>query len=208
MLEAKNLSYQYPGGAALTFPDITCAAGETRLLLGKSGSGKTTLLQLLAGLRQPSTGGVTIGGTDLNALSGRQLDQFRGGNIGMVFQTAHFVRGLTVQKNLELAQSLAGKPRDDDRIKQLLQRLDLAGQGGKLPGKLSVGQQQRAAIARAVLNQPAVILADEPTSALDDDNARAVLALLQEEAAAVNATLLIVTHDNRLTTVVPNHTYL
>lgn len=208
MLEATKLQYQYPGGELLTFPHLNCAAGETRLLLGKSGSGKTTLLQLLAGLRTPQQGAVVIDGTNLNTLGTTQLDKFRGAKIGMIFQTAHFIRSISVRENLRLTQSLAGKKVDDQRITAILASLDLAGKDGVLPARLSVGQQQRVAIARAVLNQPAVILADEPTSALDDENALAVLRLLQEQAASVEATLLIVTHDSRLTNLVPQQTSL
>jgi putative ABC transport system ATP-binding protein len=208
MLSSNNLSFNYPGGEVLQFPDLECQAGETRLLLGKSGSGKTTLLQLLAGLRQPSTGEVIINGQRLNGLTGTALDHFRGQNVGMIFQTAHFLRALTVRENLAMAQQLAGKPVDRSRIDSLLDQLDLGGKGKALPGRLSVGQQQRVAIARAIINQPAVIFADEPTSALDDDNTQQVIDLLQSQAAAVSATLLIVTHDNRLTGIIPQQTQL
>ena len=199
MLRTRQLSYTYPGGERLTFPDLTCAAGETLLLLGKSGSGKTTLLQLLAGLRRPTTGGVVLRDTTLQSLSGTALDRFRGRHIGMIFQTAHFVRSVTVRENLRLAQSLPGLPADDARIDALLTSLDVAEKSSTLPGRLSVGQQQRVAIARAVLNRPSVILADEPTSALDDENAYAVLDLLRSRATEVGAALVIVTHDTRLT---------
>lgn len=208
MLSSNNLSFVYPGGESLKFPDLTCEAGETRLLLGKSGSGKTTMLQLLAGLRRPSSGEVLIKGQKLSQLSGTALDHFRGQNVGMIFQTAHFMRALTVKENLVMAQQLAGQPVDRSRIGGLLEQLDLGDKGNALPGRLSVGQQQRAAIARAIVNQPAVIFADEPTSALDDENTRQVIELLQSQAAAVKATLLIVTHDNRLTGIIPQQTHL
>ena len=208
MLIANDLSYTYPGGTRLDFPDLTCGGGETRLLLGPSGSGKTTLLQLLAGLRTPATGSVTIDGTRLDELSGRALDRFRGANIGLVFQTPHFVRSVSVLHNLRLAQQLSGEGVDDKRIIDTLERLDVAEKRNSLPSRLSVGQQQRVAIARAVLNEPKIILADEPTSALDDRNAERVLSLLTDNAARVGAGLLIITHDNRLTSVVPNQTTL
>lgn len=208
MLEATDLSYVYPGGESLHFPDLHCARGETRLLLGKSGSGKTTLLQLLAGLRKPASGKVMVEGTDLGALSGEALDKFRGQRVGMVFQTSHFVRALSVEENLLLAQQLAGKTPDRNRIADLLGQLDLGGKAGSKPAALSVGQQQRAAIARAIVNQPALILADEPTSALDDENTAQVVTLLRQQAAAVEATLLIVTHDTRLTDIISEQTRL
>ncbi len=202
MLRTHDLSYRYPGGEVLRFPDVGCAGGETLLLLGKSGSGKTTLLQLLAGLRTPSSGTVSIGGTELQIMGESARDRFRGANIGVVFQTAHFVRSITVRENLRLAQDLAGMDVDTARIDELLTALDIGEKADSLPNRLSVGQQQRAAIARAVLNKPRVILADEPTSALDDENAYAVLELLRSRAQEVGAALVIVTHDNRLTRMV------
>lgn len=208
MLQATDLTFRYPGGTILRFPDLRCPAGESHLLLGDSGSGKTTLLQLLAGLRRPATGRVVINGTDVTGLSGRALDRFRGKHVGLVFQTAHFLQALSVRQNLAVAMQLAGNPVDHARITELLGQLGLAGKTDARPANLSVGQQQRVAIARAVVNQPTVILADEPTSALDDRNTHRVLGLLQQQAAAVGAALLVVTHDNRLTGAVPNRTYL
>jgi len=165
-------------------------------------------LQLLAGLRKPTAGMVKVQDQDLAALTGRELDRFRGRTIGMVFQTAHFLRALTVEENLSVAMQLAGKTVDRQRINELLRALGLGDKAKSRPDRLSVGQQQRVAIARAVVNQPAVILADEPTSALDDQSTRQVLDLLRQQADAVNAALLIVTHDNRLTDLIPNRTRL
>lgn len=182
----------------MEFPDINCQRGDHWLLLGQSGSGKTTLLNLLAGLRTPSSGKVQIGDTIINKLSSSKLDQFRGQHIGIIFQQSHFIRALTVEENLALAQKLAGMPIKYDKIKTLLERLNI---GHKLNSKtkdLSVGEQQRVAIARALVNEPIVILADEPTSALDDGNTDQVIQLLKEQATAANSTLMIVTHDNRL----------
>jgi ABC-type lipoprotein export system ATPase subunit len=172
------------------------------LLLGASGSGKTTLLQLLAGLRTPTSGKVMVDEQVLGELSGSQLDQFRGKKLGIIFQTSHFVRSVSIAENLALAQKLAGNPVDYQRIQDLLDQLSIGNKANASPANLSVGQQQRAAIARAIINQPSVILADEPTSALDDANTQQVIDLLREQAAAVNATLLIVTHDNRLTRII------
>lgn len=208
MLRTVDLTYRYPAGETLSFPDLACPAGQTRLLLGNSGSGKTTLLQLLAGLRRPTAGRVTVAGQDLGELTDAELDHFRGQRIGIVFQTPHFLQALTVRENVALARRLAGQPSDPARVDELLERLGLGGRADVRPARLSVGQQQRAAIARALVNRPALILADEPTSALDDGNTEGVVALLREEAAAVNATLLIVTHDQRLTRLVPQRTTL
>ena len=200
MLRTQGLNFVYPQGERLTFPDLLCNDGEHCLILGQSGSGKTTLLHLIAGLRTVQSGSIVLNDTKMNELSAGQLDRFRGRNIGIVFQQSHFVRSLTLEENLGLAQRLAGLPVNHSRISSILAQLNLAHKLRAKPDALSIGEQQRAAIARAVLNQPALILADEPTSALDDANTEQVIQLLQEQAASVNATLLIVTHDNRLKT--------
>lgn len=198
MLETQNIQFSYTGNQSLKFPNIDCKKGEQWLLLGQSGSGKTTLLHLLGGMLTPQSGSVKIDDTDITQLKATELDRFRGQNIGIIFQTAHFIKALTVEENLVLAQQLAGKPVDKSLIPNYLNKLNL---GHKLKSKtadLSVGEQQRVAIARALINNPAVILADEPTSALDDKNTKEVIQLLENQAAEAGATLLIVTHDSRL----------
>lgn len=198
MLQTRNLHYQYDVTTALTFPDMTCQAGEHWLLLGNSGCGKTTLLHLLGGLRTPKQGSVQIGNTVLNMLPNKALDSFRGKNIGIIFQQSHFVQSLNVEENLLLAQQLAGVPKDRQRVRDLLAHLQLGHKLKSKPNQLSQGEQQRVAIARAIVNKPQLILADEPTSALDDKNTEQVIQLLEQQALAVNATLLVVTHDARL----------
>jgi putative ABC transport system ATP-binding protein len=201
MLVTKDLRYTYQGASsALQFPDIQCQTGEQWLLLGQSGSGKTTLLHLLAGLRTPQSGTIQVNEVVLNRLPARELDHYRGRNIGVVFQQAHFVRALTVAENLLLAQKLAGAAPDRHAVEEMLAHLNVAHKMHVPTSQLSVGEQQRVNIARAMINQPSVILADEPTSALDDSNTAQVIELLRREAEAANATLLIVTHDNRLKT--------
>ncbi|HOY16085.1 MAG TPA: ABC transporter ATP-binding protein [Haliscomenobacter sp.] len=200
MLRTQGLNFVYPLGEQLTFPDLNCKDGEHCLILGQSGSGKTTLLHLIAGLRTAQSGSVVLNDTNISELSAGQLDRFRGRNIGIVFQQSHFVRSLTLEENLVLAQRLARVPVNYGRIASILAQLNLEHKLRAKPEALSIGEQQRAAIARAILNQPTLILADEPTSALDDANTEQVIQLLQEQAASVNASLLIVTHDNRLKT--------
>jgi putative ABC transport system ATP-binding protein len=198
MLQTTDLQFAYGKNALLHFPDILLQQGEHWLLLGESGSGKTTLLHLLGGLLSPQQGKICIGDTDIAQLSASRLDQFRGQHIGIVFQKSHFIRSLTVAENLLLAQKLAHSPLDRARVASLLERLQLGHKMHSKPSQLSIGEQQRAAIARALINQPNLILADEPTSALDDHNSAAVATLLEEEAKAAGATLLVVTHDKRL----------
>ena len=198
MLTTKDVTYAYHPQQPLYFPDLHCETGAHWLLLGQSGSGKTTLLHLLGGLLKPRSGSIRLGDTELNKLSAASLDQFRGQHIGIVFQRPHFVPSLSAEENLWLAQHLAGLPVDKIRAESLLDRLGIAHKRRNAMQQLSVGEQQRVAIARALINRPSLILADEPSSALDDDNSQRVVALLEEQAKEVNATLLIVTHDNRL----------
>jgi len=198
MLRTQQLEYTYSGNKTITFPDIHCEKGSQWLLLGQSGTGKTTLLHLIGGIRKPQKGKVFIDDQELNTLSSTGLDQFRGKNIGIVFQQSHFVQSLTVGENLQLAQTLAGHSADSDRIKNLLNRLSIGDKINDRTNRLSQGEQQRVAIARALVNSPGLILADEPTSALDDENCKEVIALLETQAKEEGATLVIVTHDGRL----------
>lgn len=198
MLETRQLQFSYDNKRTIHFPDITCARGEQWLLLGQSGSGKTTLLHLLGGLLSSQQGSIKINDKDISILRGAALDHFRGQNIGIIFQTPHFVRALTVEENLLLAQQLAGNKRDKSLVHSFLQKLNLSHKLKSRPDELSVGEAQRVNIIRALINKPSVILADEPTSALDDHNTTEVIQLLETQAKEVNATLLIVTHDGRL----------
>lgn len=198
MLQTKDLIYSYDHKREISFPDIHCRKNEHWLLLGQSGSGKTTLLHLLGGMLSVQKGSVKVADTELGKLSQAALDRFRGQRIGIIFQKAHFVNALTVEENLMLAQKLAGLPINRDRIAQLLSHLNVDHKTKDKPARLSIGEQQRVAIARALVNRPAIILADEPTSALDDINCEEVIKLIEQEAAEVGATLLVVTHDGRL----------
>jgi putative ABC transport system ATP-binding protein len=200
MIELKNLSYRIGSATILDGLNWKVEKGQHALMLGASGSGKTTLLHLLAGLLTPSSGTIEIDGQNIAGLSGAALDSWRGRNIGMVFQTLHLVKALTVQDNLRLAQTMAGLPADDTRILHLLGGLGLADKAKSYPHQLSVGQSQRVAIARAIVNKPKWILADEPTSALDDGHSEETLNLLEAQAQECGATLVIATHDGRIKT--------
>ena len=168
------------------------------MIIGRSGSGKTTLLHLLSGLRSPSTGKIDILGSTITEMSQSELDKFRGKNIGMIFQVPHFIKAITVLENLTLAQSLAGADINAQKAKGILDQLNIASKVSQKTSQLSVGEQQRVAIARALINSPKIIFADEPTSALDDHNTEQVINLLKEQADQQNATLIVVTHDQRL----------
>ncbi|MEM9836076.1 MAG: ATP-binding cassette domain-containing protein [Bacteroidota bacterium] len=198
MLQSKQLQYQYPDGAAFQFPDLSCEMGSHWLILGPSGSGKSTLLHLLAALLPPSGGQLSLNGTEYGQLNARAGDRFRGQHIGMIFQRSYFVASLTVAENLALAQSLAGQKVDKKANLALLEELGIAQHANRSPHQLSVGEQQRASIARGLVNRPKLLLADEPTAALDAQNASTVSRLLRERAATLKSILLIVTHDERL----------
>mgnify|MGYP000906741588 CR=1 FL=1 len=208
MIQTNALAYTYPGGRVIRFPDLACRAGETLLITGPSGSGKTTLLHLLAGLIRPNEGSVQVAGTALGNLGTRKMDAFRGKHIGIIFQRSHFIDSLSVSDNLTLPLQLTGAPVDRSRLETVAGDLRIGHLLDKLPARLSQGEQQRASIARAVLQSPEVILADEPTASLDDHNCESVARLLSEQAARHNAALLIVTHDNRLTSLYPQHIQL
>lgn len=195
-----GLTHRYPGGESLNFEDLDVLAGQHTLILGDSGSGKTTLLHILSGLLKPLTGSVRIEGQPLYDLPSRKLDTYRGQRIGLIFQEAHLVKSLTVKENLLIAQGFAGAKVDHERIREVLSLLNLDQKASSYPTQLSRGQLQRAAIARAVVNHPAILVADEPTASLDDRNTERVLELLLTQADKHGATLIIATHDKRVKT--------
>lgn len=202
LFESKNLKYSHPGQQSLTFPDIALQPGESMLVLGRSGSGKTTLLNLLAGLLKPEQGEVMLAGQNLVTMKDQELDLFRGKEIGIVFQKPHLLAALNVKDNLRMAHFFSKKKGQD--IGRLLAELGLEGKAKSSVLTLSEGEAQRVSIARALANSPKLILADEPTSSLDDENTEKVLTLLKTQAAKIGAALIIVTHDQRVKSLVPN----
>lgn len=205
MFAIQQLKHSYGAQEVLRVEAWSAPQGEQWLMLGPSGSGKTTLLHVLAGILRPSAGSTSIAGQDLHALSAAELDRFRGRNIGIVLQRLHLLPSLTVAENVQLAQFLAGLPQDHARVHEVLAGLDLTDKADVRPHELSHGQAQRAAIARAVVNRPRLLLADEPTSNLDDARCAQALDLLLSQAAACGATLVIATHDQRVKARIANH---
>ncbi|MCU0389550.1 MAG: ATP-binding cassette domain-containing protein [Thermoflexibacter sp.] len=199
MFHIQQLKHQYQDRIVLSVDEMIATQGEQILLKGSSGSGKTTLFHILAGLLKPTTGKVSIAGKDLNTLQGAALDQFRGQHIGMIFQETHLIKTLNVIDNLVLAQYMAGKAQDKKQCMSSLEKLNITHVAKQFPEQLSRGEAQRVVIARALLNQPSVILADEPTASLDDKNAEAVINLLVSQAQSQQATLFVSTHDSRVT---------
>lgn len=198
MLNVKGLSYQWPAGSRVRYPDFQVASGEIMLLLGGSGSGKTTLLHLIGGLLKYQTGSVQMNGTELTTLSPVRLDRFRGKNIGFIFQKHFLQPSLSVNQNLQMPGWLTSNPVSGNELNELLNRLGLTGRGESAVNQLSHGQQQRVAIGRALIHKPSLILADEPTSALDDINCFSIIRLMRDLASHSGSALVIATHDHRL----------
>jgi putative ABC transport system ATP-binding protein len=198
LVEIRDLKAGYGGEAVVTLDQLSIGHGEHTLILGPSGCGKTTLLNVIAGLAAPQSGEISVEGTALARLNDAGRDAFRGRTMGLVMQRLHLIRALRVEDNLRLAQSLTGRPHDEQAIGDTLAALGVADKRRRYPRELSQGEMQRVAIARAVINRPPLILADEPTSALDDANCRAVIALLFAQATRYGATLIVATHDARL----------
>jgi len=198
MLSTKNLTFGYSLHHKFSFPDLHCNPTQTLLILGNSGSGKTTYLNLLGLLIQPTSGDITINGTKCVSLNSRQIVDFRALNIGLVYQKPYFINSLSVIDNLLLANYLSNKKLNVEKAKTLAKTLGFSGMLSKNVQELSGGEQQRVCIARALMNNPKIILADEPTSALDDTNCENVISLLKNQSEAIGAALVIVTHDQRL----------
>ena len=205
MIKTQQLSYLYPqsdaASATLHFPNVDLEQGDVLVLRGNSGSGKSTWLALLAGLLTPQQGELSVAGQRLNGLSNTARDAWRANNLGFLPQKLHLSEALTVAENLQLAYFAAGLPLNSaakTHIESTLMALGVAAFANRKPSTLSGGQAQRVALARAVLLNPRIILADEPTASLDDEAASAALALLQASAARCHATLVIATHDFRV----------
>ncbi len=196
-----------PGGAAfvLRLDHLDLAPGEQLALRGPSGCGKTTLLHLLAGILRPDAGEIRLAGELLPPLDENARDRLRARHVGCVFQNFQLLGAFDARENLLLAQRCAGRvtPEDHAFREKLLSELGLSPFATQRPHRLSQGQRQRLALARALVNRPALVLADEPTASLDDENAASALHLLREACATHRAALLLATHDARALTLFP-----
>lgn len=206
--QALRFSYTKDPHQAFLFPNISCNEGETLLILGGSGKGKTTLLHLMGMLLTPLDETIEISQQITQHLSASETVKFRAKHIGMVYQKPHFVQALSVLDNLLLANYLAGENTSQKRANSLAERLGFSRHLHKKTSELSQGEQQRVSIARALMNKPSVILADEPTANLDDENCKKVIDLLTQQTKEINASLIVVTHDQRLKDVFPNQIHL
>lgn len=199
ILRTQNLTMNHSTNTSLPFKDMTILKGQSVLLLGPSGCGKTTLLSIMAGLLPPSTGHVFHDGEDFYKIPSKARDKRRGKHFGFIFQTLHLLPYLNIYKNIELAAKMADAPLEKGRIETLLESLGISNKLKSMPHELSQGERQRVAIARAALNRPDIIIADEPTSALDDKNAQLTIELIKNQAKQHNSTLILATHDHRIT---------
>jgi ABC-type lipoprotein export system ATPase subunit len=200
VVSARGLVKSFGRGRAarvvLEGADLEVAPGEVVAVLGRSGSGKSTLLHLLGALDRPDRGALTVAGTRLERAGERALTDFRRRHVGFVFQFFHLVPELTGEENVLLPARLLGKgSRASPRGRELIADLDLEHVAGALPHTLSGGEQQRFALARALVNEPELVLADEPTGNLDTDSGAAVLRLLRELAGADGRAVVLVTHE-------------
>lgn len=198
VLEIEGLRFGYDDKPLLDIKKFHLKQDERVALIGPSGCGKTTFIHLVSGLIRPDYGVVRLAGQDITRLSEQQVDRVRGQQVGIIFQNLHLMPAISVLDNLLLAQRLARAPIDKNHALELLERLGISEKAGELPGSLSQGQAQRAAIARAVAHKPKLLIGDEPTSALDKENAETAINLLSELSTSHHFALLIVTHDERV----------
>ena len=183
---------------ALRGVSLAVAPGEFVALMGPSGSGKSTLLQLLGGLDQPTSGSIVFEGNDISHLSDAQATKLRRERTGFVFQAFNLIPLLSVRENIELPFTIAGGPKDArERVRQVMELVELTGKEGHRPDQLSAGEQQRVAVARALVTRPSVLLADEPTGNLDYTNSGELLDALWRSCEQVGQTIVLVTHDAR-----------
>lgn len=202
ILDVKNLSKIYGKGdtmvKALNNVSFSVEQGEFVAIIGPSGSGKSTLLHILGGVDTPTSGSVVINDTDISTLDETALAIFRRRQIGLVYQFYNLIPILTVEENLTLPLLLDGRKPDKKQISSLIERLGLSQRLTHLPNQLSGGQQQRVSIGRALVNNPALMLADEPTGNLDSENSREIISLLRHFNKELNQTVIIITHDEKI----------
>ena len=202
ILRVENLTKIYGKGetkvTALDDVSLNIKKGEFVVVIGPSGSGKSTLLHILGGVDTPTSGKVYIDGTDLYSLDQSRLAIFRRRNIGLVYQFYNLVPVLNVEENISLPLLLDNRREDKKKLGDILGTLGLTDRAGHLPNQLSGGQQQRPSIGRALINDPALILADEPTGNLDSRNSEEIIALLKYYNKTYSQTLIIITHDERI----------
>ena len=202
VLEVKELTKKYGEGEseviALDHVSFSVERGEFVAIIGASGSGKSTLMNMIGGIDYPTSGSIIIDGNEIQAMSEDELAIFRRRNLGIVYQFYNLIPTLTVEENIALPWKLDGRKENKERLSEIVNMLGLEKRAKHLPGQMSGGQQQRVSIGRALINEPAFILADEPTGNLDSKTSREILDILKFTNQKYKQTILLVTHDEKI----------
>lgn len=202
VLEVKELTKKYGEGEseviALDHVSFSVERGEFVAIIGASGSGKSTLMNMIGGIDHPTSGSIIIDGNEIQAMSEDELAIFRRRNLGIVYQFYNLIPTLTAEENIALPWKLDGRKENKERLSEIVNMLGLEKRAKHLPGQMSGGQQQRVSIGRALINEPAFILADEPTGNLDSKTSREILDILKFTNQKYKQTILLVTHDEKI----------
>ena len=201
MFICEDISFDIDGQKLFTNINLNLKPQKDLLITGPSGVGKTTLLSILCGLQKPTNGNIIYNDIDLYNLAENEVDSFRGKNLGIVFQNFNLINSFTVKQNLEIAANAIGN-KSSDQYFNLLDRIGLADKSHIKVANLSIGEKQRLAVARAFVGEPQWIFCDEPTSSLDDKNANIIANLIKEESSRCEASLVLITHDSRIQTLI------
>ena len=201
MFICEDISFDIDGQKLFTNINLNLKPQKDLLITGPSGVGKTTLLSILCGLQKPTNGSIIYNDIDLYNLAENEIDNFRGKNLGIVFQNFNLINSFTVKQNLEIAANAIGN-KSSDQYFNLLDRIGLADKSHIKVANLSIGEKQRLAVARAFVGEPQWIFCDEPTSSLDDKNANIIANLIKEESSRCKASLVLITHDSRIQTLI------
>ena len=197
MLKCENIAFDIDGQKLFSNINLNLKSQKDLLITGPSGVGKTTLLSILCGIQKPIVGKVIYNNIDLYSLTESNVDEFRGKNLGVVFQNFNLINAFTVKQNLEIAADAIGTS-SSNLYFELLDRVGLADKSHIKVANLSIGEKQRLAVSRAFVGEPKWVFCDEPTSSLDDRNANIIANLIKEESLRCKASLILITHDNRI----------
>lgn len=202
VLEVMNLTKKYGQGesevVALDHVSFSVEKGEFVAIIGASGSGKSTLMNMIGGIDNPTSGSILIEGKEISTMNEDELAIFRRRNLGMIYQFYNLIPTLTAEENIVLPWKLDGRKENQERVDEIIRVLGLTERAKHFPGQMSGGQQQRVSIGRALINEPAFILADEPTGNLDSKTSREIIDLLKIANQKYNQTILLITHDDKI----------
>ena len=198
IIETKELTKKFGEFTANEGISLAVDKGEIRAIIGENGAGKSTLMNMIGGIDYPTSGSIIIDGNEIQAMSEDELAIFRRRNLGIVYQFYNLIPTLTAEENIALPWKLDGRKENKERLSEIVNMLGLEKRAKHLPGQMSGGQQQRVSIGRALINEPAFILADEPTGNLDSKTSREILDILKFTNQKYKQTILLVTHDEKI----------